>query len=122
MSRSLLTPLPVAILTLFLLGFPCRAMMLYMGAPEAPAQHCCEDCDESPQAPSQGCQTLCVASGTRIVLHSADDSTTGIPVDSGLVEWIAPDPLILPTASSEPTVSVALESPPLYLQNSSFLI
>jgi hypothetical protein len=122
MSRCWLTPLPTAILALFLLGLPCRSMMLYMQAPAAPAHHCCEDCDESPRAPSQGCKTLCVASAAQFVLQSADDSMTGVPADSGLVDLIAPDPVILPVAPAEPAASVPLGSPPLYLQHSSLLI
>jgi hypothetical protein len=123
MPRRWLTPLPTAILALFLLGFPCRSMMLYMQAPSGPAHDCCDDhCDEAPLAPSQGCQTLCVASDAQIILNSADDSTIGVPAGFGPVDPITPDPLILPGVTAAALAPAMLGSPPLYLQHSSLLI
>jgi hypothetical protein len=122
MFRYWLTPLPAAVLALFLLGFPCRSMMLYMQAPEEPAHHCCGDCDESAKAPSQGCHTLCVASGARIVLHSVGDSLAGAPADCGPIDPVAPNPWIPAGPVVESTVPATLGSPPLYLRHSSLLI
>lgn len=120
MSRSWLTPLPTAILALFLLGFPCRSMMMYL---QAPAHHdCCEDCGKAPQAPSQGCQTLCAASAVDILLQSVDGATAGGPADSRLVDVPTSD-LVFPAGLvAEPTTSLSFGSPPLYLQHSSLLI
>lgn len=123
MFRGWLTSLPTAILALFLLGFPCHAMMMFMQAPAEPADHCCQDCKGNKQTPAQGCETLCVASASaRIVVQSADDSAIGLPVDCGPVAPIAPDPLLVGGEWAAPMESARPESPPLYLQNSSFLI
>ncbi len=123
MFRGWLTSVPTAILALFLLGFPCHAMMMFMQAPAEPADHCCQDCNESTQPPAQGCETLCVASASaRIVVQSADDSAIGVPVDCGPVAPIAPDPLLSARELAAPIESAKPESPPLYLQNSSLLI
>jgi hypothetical protein len=81
MSRSWLTSLPTAILVLFLLGFPCGSLMMYM---QAPAQHCCGDCGDAPQTPPPGCRTLCAASSVTILLQSMD-VTAGVPLDAGLL-------------------------------------
>lgn len=120
MCRSWLTSLPTAILALFLLGFPCRSMMMYL---QAPAHHdCCENCGNAPQAPSQGCQTLCAASAVNILLQSVDAATDGVPADSGLVDVLTSD-LVFPAGLvAEPTTSLSFGSPPLYLQHASLLI
>jgi hypothetical protein len=120
MSRSWLSSLPTAILALFLLGFPCRSMMVYL---QAPANDCChDDCGNASKAPSPGCQTLCAASAANILLQSLDSATTGVPAGSGLVELLASDLVLPPGSVAEPTDSLAFGSPPLYLQHASLLI
>ncbi len=118
-QRNWLKVLPTAILVLFLLGFPCRSMMLYL---QAPAHDCCEDSQKTPQTPSQGCKTLCAASAVRIVVQSSDDAMTGVPADAVAVDLIASDLLFPSQSVVEPTVSLPIGSPPLYLQNASLLI
>jgi hypothetical protein len=121
MSRCWSTVLPIAILVLFLVGFPCRAMMMSL---QAPAHHCCEDCGDTPrpQAPRSGCETLCVASGATALLQAADGAAPGVPVDIGLVELVATDAVFPAGFFVEDAVSLAVESPPLYLQHASLLI
>jgi hypothetical protein len=120
MSRSWLTSLPTAILALFLLGLPCRSMMMYA---QAPAHHdCCDDCGDAPKAPSQGCQTLCAASAANILLQSMDGAITGVPADAEPVALAASD-LVFPVGLvAEPIASLAVGSPPLYIQHASLLI
>jgi hypothetical protein len=119
MSRSWLTSVPTAILALFLLGFPCRSMMVYL---QAPAHHCCDDCGNAPRVPSQGCETLCAASAVNILLQSLDGATTGVPVDAGLVDLIASELITPPGLAIAPIAPLSVESPPLYLQHASLLI
>jgi hypothetical protein len=119
MSRSWLTSLPTAILALFLLGFPCRSMMMYL---QAPAHNCCDNCGDAPKAPSPGCQTLCAASAVNILLQSLDGVTIGVPVGPGLVDGVADGLVFLPGAVAESTVFLSVGSPPLYLQYASLLI
>jgi hypothetical protein len=119
MSRSWLTPFPTAILVLFLLGFPCRSMLVYL---QAPAHDCCEDSNDSPQTPSPGCQTLCAASNVRILLQSVDHATIGVPADAVPGDLVADDLVSYRGAGAEPTVFLPIGSPPLYLQHASLLI
>jgi hypothetical protein len=118
MSRSWLTSLPTAILVLFLLGFPCGSLMMYM---QAPAQHCCGDCGDAPQTPPPGCRTLCAASSVTILLQSMD-VTAGVPLDAGLLAQAPMDVLVPPGPAVEPGVPFSVGSPPLYLQHASLLI
>jgi hypothetical protein len=120
MSRSWLTSLPTAILALFLLGLPCRSMMMYA---QPPAHHdCCDDCEDAPKIPSQGCQTLCAASTVNILLQSMDAATTGVPADAEPVALIASGLLFPIGLVPEPVASLSFGSPPLYIQHASLLI
>jgi hypothetical protein len=120
MSRSWLTSLPTAILALFLLGLPCRSMMMYAQAPAH--DDCCEDCGDAPKAPSQGCQTLCAASAVNILLQSMDGATTGVPANAEPVALVASDLLFPVGLVAEPIASLSVGSPPLYIQHASLLI
>lgn len=120
MSRSWLTSLPTAILVLFLLGLPCGSMMMYA---QAPTHHnCCDDCEDAPKIPSQGCQTLCAASAVNILLQSMDAATTGVPADAEPVALAASDSEFPVSLVTELIASLSVGSPPLYIQHASLLI
>jgi hypothetical protein len=111
--------LPTAVLALFLLGFPCRSLMLNA---QGPAHDCCGDTSGQTQESSTGCQTLCSAAAGRILVQTLDVSVVPAPADLGPAAVLAS---LTGAFHSSLAATVAYSPPglrPLYLQHSSLLI